>query len=65
MPKMKTNTGAMKRFQETGTGRLMRKKSTARHLLSSKSNKRKRHLAGKFLVKDVDVTRVKRMLALK
>lgn len=64
MPKMKSNSGAKKRFQETGNGRLLRKKSTARHLLSSKSNKRKRHLAGKHAVHESDVERVKRMLAM-
>jgi large subunit ribosomal protein L35 len=63
MPKMKTNSGAKKRFQSTGSGKLLRKKSTARHLLSSKSNKRKRHLAGKHEVHDADVRRVKRMLS--
>lgn len=65
MPKMKTNSGAKKRFHVTGGGNLLRKKSTARHLLSSKSNKRKRHLAGKHAVSEVDVERVKRLLAMK
>ncbi len=65
MPKMKTNSGAKKRFQETGKGKLLRKKSTARHLLSSKSNKRKRHLAGKSLVDDSDTKRVKALLGLR
>ena len=65
MPKMKTNSGAKKRFQVTGKGKLLRKKSTNRHLLSSKSNKRKRHLTGKHEVDQTDVHRVMRMLTLK
>ncbi len=65
MPKMKTNSGAKKRFQVTGKGKLMRKKSTNRHLLSSKSNKRKRHLTGKHEVHETDVKRVMRMLGLR
>jgi len=65
MPKMKTNSGAKKRFQVTGKGKLLRKKSTARHLLSNKSNARKRQLGGKHEVHETDVSRVKRMLGLK
>ena len=65
MPKMKKNSGAKKRFQLTGKGKLMRKKSTARHLLSSKSNRRKRDLGGKHLVDDTDVNRVLTMLGKK
>lgn len=65
MPKMKTNSGAKKRFQQTGKGKLMRKKATARHLLSSKSNRRKSDLGGKHLVDDTDVHRVLTMLGKK
>jgi large subunit ribosomal protein L35 len=65
MPKMKTNSGAKKRFQVTGKGKLLRKKSTNRHLLSSKSNKRKRHLTGKHEVHESDTKRVMRMLTLR
>ncbi len=65
MPKMKTNSGAKKRFHVTGKGRLLRKKSTARHLLSSKTNKRKRHLSGKHTVDKADEGRIKTLLAMK
>lgn len=65
MPKMKTNSGAKKRFHVTGKGKLLRKKSTARHLLSSKSNKRKRHLAGLKHVDDSDSNRMKTLLGLR
>jgi len=42
MPKLKTHTGAKKRFKKTGTGKIMRHKAYARHLLSSKTTSRKR-----------------------
>lgn len=44
MPKMKTHKGAAKRFKKTGTGKIMRRKANARHLLTGKSPARKRRL---------------------
>ena len=44
MPKMKTKRNAAKRFKITGSGKLKRFKASARHLLTRKSPKRKRHL---------------------
>ncbi len=44
MPRMKTNAGAKKRFKMTGTGKFKRHKAFRSHILSSKSQKRKRHL---------------------
>ncbi len=44
MPKMKTHKGAAKRFSATGSGRLKRKRPNLRHILTSKSRKRKRQL---------------------
>ena len=44
MPKIKTNRAAAKRFKRTGTGKLMRNQQGRRHILTSKSSKRKRHL---------------------
>jgi large subunit ribosomal protein L35 len=44
MPKMKTHKGARKRFTITGTGKLARKQAGKKHLNSSKTGKRKRHL---------------------
>jgi len=46
MPKMKTNRGAAKRFKKTGTGKIARPKAFRRHILTSKSTKRKRNLRG-------------------
>ena len=45
MPKLKTHKGAAKRFKVTGTGKIMRRRSHARHILTSKSPARKRRLA--------------------
>ncbi|MBI1805357.1 MAG: 50S ribosomal protein L35 [Ignavibacteriae bacterium] len=50
MPKMKTNSGAKKRFTTTASGKLKRHKAFRSHILSSKSQKRKRHLRKATLV---------------
>lgn len=44
MPKMKTNRAAAKRFKKTGTGQLKRNKAYKSHILTKKSQKRKRNL---------------------
>lgn len=44
MPKIKTRRGAAKRFKITGKGRIKCGKAGKRHLLVSKTTKRKRHL---------------------
>jgi large subunit ribosomal protein L35 len=44
MPKLKTHKGAAKRFKKTGTGKVVRNHAFARHILTSKSRKRKRKL---------------------
>ena len=44
MPKLKTHKGAAKRFKKTGTGKIIRHHSFARHILTSKSRSRKRRL---------------------
>mgnify|MGYP006287145355 FL=1 len=63
MPKMKTKSGAKKRFTFTGSGKLKRKHAYKSHILTKKSKKRKRNL-GKFAIVDkVDEKNVKRMLA--
>ncbi|HYM36766.1 MAG TPA: 50S ribosomal protein L35 [Nitrospiraceae bacterium] len=50
MPKLKTHSGVKKRFQRTGTGKIVRKKAGRRHLLTSKASNRKRRLSGNVLV---------------
>ena len=44
MPKLKTHKGASKRFKKTGTGKITRHHAFARHILTTKSRKRKRKL---------------------
>ncbi len=50
MPKMKTNSAAKKRFRKTGSGKLKRHKAFRSHILSSKTQKRKRQLRKSSLV---------------
>lgn len=44
MPKLKTHSGAAKRFKKTGTGKFKRSKAYTSHILTKKSPKRKRNL---------------------
>ena len=62
MPKMKTNSGAAKRFKRTGSGGFKRKQSFRSHILTKKSTKRKRQLRSPLEVADCDTKMVKRML---
>jgi large subunit ribosomal protein L35 len=62
MPKLKTHKGAAKRFRTTATGKVKRGHSHARHILTSKSTKRKRLLDIDALVSESDEDRIKRML---
>ncbi len=62
MPKMRTNRGAAKRFSRTGTGKLKRRKSHKSHILTKKSQKRKRHLRHTALIAHADEAAVRKML---
>lgn len=62
MPKMKSKTGAKKRFRVTGTGKFKRGTKGRRHLLTNKSTKRKRHLRKPALVHDAQHDQVQAML---
>lgn len=62
MPKMKSNSGAKKRFKVTGSGKIKRKKAFKRHILTKKSSKTKRQLGQSTLVSDADVARVKELI---
>jgi len=62
MPKLKTKSGAKKRFKVTGSGKIKRKKAYARHILTKKTTKQKRRLGHKVTVKKVDMSNVKPML---
>lgn len=62
MPKMKTNSGAKKRFRRTATGRIKREKAFKSHILTKKDGKRKRNLGKKTLVDKTDESRILRLL---
>lgn len=64
MPKMRSCRAAKKRFRVTGTGKIKRSKAYARHILTKKTQKRKRNLRKSEIVAGVDENRVKRMLLL-
>ncbi len=63
MPKTKTNSGAKKRFALTGTGKIKRKHAFHSHILTKKSNKRKRGLVKTGLVNPSDENRILALLA--
>jgi large subunit ribosomal protein L35 len=62
MPKMKTNKSAAKRFSRTKNGSFKRHHAYARHLMASKSPKRRRNLRQSTLVTEQEVPRIKRLL---
>ena len=62
MPKLKTHTGAAKRFSKTGTGKIKRGQTKTRHILTSKSPKTKRKLGKTLMVSDGDHAKVARMI---
>ena len=63
MPKIKTNRAAAKRFRKTGTGKYKFSKSHASHILTKKSQKRKRNLRKAGLVAASDEKRVRHMIS--
>ena len=65
MPKMKTNSGAKKRFSLTGTGKIKRKHAFKSHILTKKSTKRKRNLTYFGQVDKADLKNIKLLLASK
>ena len=62
MPKMKSKSGAKKRFELTGTGKVKRKHAFKSHILTKKSTKRKRNLTYSAIVDKADQANVKIML---
>ena len=65
MPKMKTNSGAKKRFALTGTGKIKRKHAFKSHILTKKTKKQKRNLTHTGIGGGVDVNGVKKLLCMK
>ena len=64
MAKLKTNSGAKKRFTLTGSGKIKRKHAYHSHILTKKTKKRKRNLDHFAVLEKVDNNRVKEMLVL-
>ncbi len=64
MPKMKTKSGAKKRFSITASGRIKRKHAYKSHILTKKSKKRKRNLTKTTTVHKADEKNIKAMLAM-
>jgi large subunit ribosomal protein L35 len=65
MPKMKTNSGAKKRFKLTGTGKIKRKHAYKSHILTKKSTKRKRNLGYWTTIDKANEKNVKLLLNMK
>ncbi|MDX9769074.1 MAG: 50S ribosomal protein L35 [Tenuifilaceae bacterium] len=65
MPKVKTNSGAKKRFVLTGSGKIKRKHAYKSHILTKKTTKQKRNLTQSGLVSKADTNNIKQLLALK
>jgi large subunit ribosomal protein L35 len=65
MPKIKTHRGAAKRFKKTATGKFLRHSAFKRHLLNSKTTKRKRQLTKAVVASDADQGTLMKMLPYK
>ena len=64
MPKVKTNSGAKKRFNFTGTGKIKRKHAYKSHILTKKTKKQKRNLLGSTIVDTTNMKQVRDLLCL-
>lgn len=62
MPKMKTKSGAKKRFTLTGSGKVKIKHAFKSHILTKKTTKQKRNLTHAGIAKSVDARAIKAML---
>jgi large subunit ribosomal protein L35 len=62
MPKMKTHSGAKKRFKKTGTGKLRGRRAYSSHILEKKSPKRKRRMKRPVEIAPADVRTVRNLL---
>ncbi|HWB96645.1 MAG TPA: 50S ribosomal protein L35 [Bryobacteraceae bacterium] len=62
MPKLKTHKGASKRFKKTGTGKVVRNHAFARHILTSKTRKRKRKLRAGVVADEANQPALLRMI---
>ncbi|MEU6250957.1 50S ribosomal protein L35 [Glycomyces sp. NPDC047010] len=64
MPKMKSHSGAKKRFKVTGSGKLMRRGAGKNHLMLAKSGRFKRKQSGDQAVSPADTKQVKKLLGM-
>ena len=62
MPKVKTNSGAKKRFTLTGTGKIKRKHAYKSHILTKKTKKQKRNLTHVAIVDQTNMRSIREML---
>lgn len=62
MPKMKTKSGAKKRFTTTGSGKIKRKHAYKSHILTKKSKKRKRNLGYIAIIDKADEKNIRMMI---
>ena len=65
MPKMKTHSGAKKRFKLTATGKVRGRHAFTSHILEKKSPKRKRQMGNAAVISDHDTKAVKKLLGAK
>ena len=65
MPKVKTNSGAKKRFTFTGTGKVKRRHAYHSHILTKKTKKQKRNLVGTPIVDPSNMKQVRDLLNLR
>jgi large subunit ribosomal protein L35 len=62
MPKIKTCRAAAKRFKKTGSGKLVRNKAYKSHILTKKSQKRKRNLRKQTVIDETNLKNMKKAL---
>jgi large subunit ribosomal protein L35 len=65
MPKVKTHTGAKKRFRLTASGKIKRAKCNKNHILTKKNRKRVRGLSQGTYVNEVQANTIKRIIPYK
>ncbi|OGQ49535.1 MAG: 50S ribosomal protein L35 [Deltaproteobacteria bacterium RIFCSPLOWO2_02_FULL_47_10] len=62
MPKLKTNSGAKKRFRFTKNGKVKRARAQRRHILTSKGNAQKRRLSTPAYVSEKDELKLSKLM---
>jgi large subunit ribosomal protein L35 len=65
MPKVKTNSGAKKRFAFTGSGKVKRRHAFHSHILTKKTKKQKRNLLGYSIIDSSNMKQVRDLLCLR